>query len=291
MKSNSIATQIFRCALAAAISCLLGIIASGQNKAEEKAKNGDFCQNYNYSNNDRASFKETREINLPASGSVNVDGKRNGGIRVKGESRSDVLVRACVQTMGATDEEARAVAKNIRIETGSTIQAMSAGDESNWSVSYEILVPRTTNLSLTAHNGGININSVEGAIEFETTNGGVSLSDVAGSVKGKTTNGGLNVALSGNAWRGSGLDVQTTNGGVNLQMSESYAAHIETGTVNGGFKSGISGLSLAGDDEANGGNRKKRISTDLNGGGATIRVITTNGGVRINSNWEKSELK
>ncbi len=283
MKSNSIVTQIFRCALAAAVCCLFGLIASGQNKAEEKSKNKEFCQNYNYSSGDKVSYKETREVTIPAGSLVNVDGRRNGGIRVKGESRSDVLVRACLQTVGTTDEEARSIAKNIRIETGSTIQATGADEEMNWAVSYEILVPRTTNLKLTAHNGGISIGSVEGTIEFETTNGGVNLKDVAGNVKGKTTNGGLNVALSGNSWRGGGLDVETTNGGVNLQMSENYAARIETGTINGGFRSDISGLSVGEDNEENGRNRKKRISTDLNGGGATVRVITTNGGIKISS--------
>jgi hypothetical protein len=288
MKSDLIFTQIARCFLAAAICCLLGIIVSGQTKAEEKVKNRDFCQNYNYSNDNKVPFRETREMTLPAGSLVNVDGNRNGGIRVKGENRSDVLVRACVQTMGATEEEARSIAKSIRIETGSTIQATGAGEEQNWAVSYEILVPRSTNLKLAAHNGGISINSVEGTIEFETTNGGVNLSDVAGNVKGRTTNGGLNVALTGNSWRGSGLDVQTTNGGVNLQMSENYAAHVETGTVNGGFKSTISGLNVASDDDEYGRNRKKRISTDLNGGGATIRVITTNGGIKISSLADKT---
>ncbi len=273
--------------LSAAILCLSAIINFGQDKAETKTKDREFCQNYNYSDDNKASYKETREVTIPA-GELNVDGKRNGGIRVRGENRSDILIRACVQTTGATDEEARAAAKNIRIETGGTVQAIGTDDEKHSAVSYEILVPRSTNMNLTAHNGGISVASVEGAIEFQTMNGGVNLKDVAGSVKGRTTNGGVNVALTGNAWRGSGLDVQTTNGGVNLQMSENYAARIETGTVNGGFRSDISGLSVPADDE-NGRRRDKRISTDLNGGGgATIRVITTNGGIRINSTADKT---
>ena len=281
MNHNLFAAQFFRYAIAALL-CLSASTIFGQNKAENKTKDREFCQNYNYSDDNRASYKETREVTIPA-GSLNVDGKRNGGIRVRGENRSDILVRACIQTTGATDEEAQALAKSIRIETGGTIQAAGADDEKHFAVSYEILVPRNTNMSLTAHNGGIGISSVEGTIEFQTMNGGVSLKDVAGNVKGRTTNGGLNVALAGNAWRGSGLDVQTTNGGVNLQMSENYAARIEAGTVNGGFRSDISGLSVPADNDEYGRRRNKRISTDLNGGGATIRVVTTNGGIRINS--------
>jgi len=284
MKSNLMTTQFYRYALALVIICLPGLIVSAQNSAEYKTKNKEFCQNYNYSNSDKVSYKETREITLSAGSLVNVDGRRNGGIRVKGENRSDVLVLACVQTVGITDEEARAAAKNVRIETGSTILAEGASEELNWAVSYEILVPRLTNLKLTAHNGGIGINSVEGTIEFETKNGDVSLEDVAGNVKGKTANGGLNVVLSGNAWRGSGLDVETSNGGVHLTLPETYAARIETGTVNGGFKSDISGLTVEKAD----GTRASRLNTDLNGGGAPIRVITTNGGVKISSSTLKN---
>jgi hypothetical protein len=65
-------------------------------------------------------------------------------------------------------------------------------------------------------------------------------------------------------------------------MPENYAARIETGTINGGFRSDISSLNIE-KDETEKWNRKKRISADLNGGGAPIRVITTNGGVQINA--------
>ncbi len=288
MTSISINPQSIRSLLLLTVICLSGSAVFAQNKSDEKAKNRDFCSNYNYSSDDKVSYKETRELNVSAGNLVNVDARRNGGVRVKGENRPDVLVRACINTVGTTDEEARALAKNIRIETGSTIRAESGGEESNWSVSYEILVPRSTNLKLTAHNGGIAISSVEGHVEFETTNGGVSLMDVAGDVRGRTTNGGVKVDLSGSTWRGSGLDVQTTNGGVHLTMPENYAARIETGTTNGGFKSDISSLNVETTDESYGRQRNKRISTDLNGGGAPIRVVTTNGGIKISSSSGKT---
>ena len=92
--------------------------------------------------------------------------------------------------------------------------------------------------------------------EFETTNGGVHIKDVSGNIKGRTTNGGVNVSLSGSSWKGNGLDVTTTNGGVNLSMPANFAAHIETGTVNGGFKSDIPGLTV----EKNDGYGRKRDS-------------------------------
>jgi DUF4097 and DUF4098 domain-containing protein YvlB len=158
--------------------------------------------------------------------------------------------------------------------------------DNNSSVSFQLVVPRSSNLKLTAHNGGITIANVDGTIEFETHNGGVSLKNLAGDVKGRTNNGGVNVVLAGNSWKGNGLDVETKNGGVNLTMSRNYAAQIETGTVNGGFKSDIPELNVTTEDmkgDWSGRPRIKRVITSINGGGAPIKVITTNGGIKINT--------
>jgi hypothetical protein len=120
-------------------------------------------------------------------------------------------------------------------------------------------------------------------------NGGVSLVNLSGDVKGKTTNGGVHIVLSGNSWHGSGLDVTTTNGGVHISMPENYAAHVEAGTVNGGFSSDIPALNVTTEDVKGdwGHSRAKRIETNLNGGGPPIKVTTTNGGVHISSGGDR----
>ena len=270
---------------------LSGIPAIGQEKIKEKDKSyakhykeKAFCSGDNWSNGDKVSFKEARETIMPASGSISVDSGRNGGISVKGENRSDILVRACINGWADSEEAAKALVAGVRIDTsGGTIKADSANEE-NWSVSFEVLVPRNTSLNLKAHNGGISIRSVEGNIEFETTNGGVNVADLAGTVKGRTTNGGVNVALTGNSWRGSGLDLTTTNGGVNLSVPEGYAANFETGTTNGGFKSEVAALNVEEENylgRTDHAPRSKRIRASMNGGGADIRVMTTNGGIKI----------
>ncbi|HUR98869.1 MAG TPA: hypothetical protein VMZ26_12455 [Pyrinomonadaceae bacterium] len=286
MKTTTLIMLVLKAALAAAVLFISTTILFGQDKSAHKGemKNKEFCSADTWSNGDRVSFKEVRDMTVAATGSLSVDGGKNGGIRVVGSDRSDILVRACVQAWGSNAETARTAASAIRISTSGTIKADAAGDE-NWGVSYEISVPRNTNLDLKAHNGGIGISSVEGRLEFETLNGGVSLKDVAGDVRGRTTNGGVNVMLAGTSWKGSGLDITTTNGGVHLLMPETYAANIETGTTNGGFHSNIPALSVT-TENVQGGDRHQRatrLNTSINGGGAPIRIVTTNGGVNINS--------
>lgn len=244
-----------------------------------------FCSNNNWSNNERVSTSDLRELTVASTGSINVDAGKNGGISVKGEDRSDVLIRACVQAWGVSEEAARSAASSVRISTGGEIKADGPQD-GNWSVSYQILAPRNTNTSLTAINGGISLSGLDGKAEFTTKNGGINIGDLAGDVIGKTSNGGINVKLSGNSWKGRGLDLQTTNGGINLMLPETYAANVETGTVNGGYKSDIPALNITtenikGDDTYR--SRSKRIQTNLNGGGAPIKIVTTNGGVKIST--------
>jgi hypothetical protein len=249
---------------------------------KEISKNKEFCSNQNW-NGDKVSTSELRELTVAASGRLEVDGARNGGISVRGENRSDVLVRACVQAWGSSEQEAKSLASSVRVNTGSVIKA-DGPDENGWSVSYEIRAPRNSNLALRAHNGGISVKSIDGDIDVNTVNGGVSIADAAGTVRGRTTNGGLNVVLVGNGWKGSGLDLQTTNGGVNLMLPSSFAANVEAGTVNGGFSSDFPGLQVEKQADHQYGPQPKKVAASINGGGAPVRVVTTNGGIRISSN-------
>jgi DUF4097 and DUF4098 domain-containing protein YvlB len=138
------------------------------------------------------------------------------------------------------------------------------------------MVPHSSNLDLQANNGGIRIADVHGQLSFETLNGGLTLTNIGGDVRGETTNGGVHVVLSGSQWEGEGLDVETTNGGVVLEIPEDYRATVHSGTVNGGFDTDIPFT-------VQGRVRSRRLTADLNGGGQPIRVVTTNGSVRIKS--------
>lgn len=226
----------------------------------------------------RANHCEIKEQTLPSPGGViKVDGRQNGGISVKGWEKSEVLVRAQIKTTAPSQAEADALAGQIVINT-SGANVFASGPEHrkdySWSVSYELFVPRRSDLSLQSHNGGISISDVQGRMDFQAMNGGVVLNRVGGSVHGGTTNGGLVVQLNGDRWDGEELDVKTTNGGIVMSLPTNYSAHLETGTVNGSLKIGFP-VSVQGDIT-------RELAVNLGSGGPTVRVKTTNGGVRIN---------
>jgi DUF4097 and DUF4098 domain-containing protein YvlB len=219
---------------------------------------------------------EIREQTLAPSGPIAIDGRQNGGVAIKGWEQNQVLVRARVQTAAVTAEEAAELAKQVRIEvSGSKIFASGpdSGKNLNWDVSYEIFVPRRSDVSVETHNGGISIADVSGRLDFNATNGGVVLKRVGGNVRGSTTNGGLVVELSGDHWDGETLDVSTTNGGVIMSVPENYSAHLETGTVNGSISVDFP-VTVQG-------KINKELAVNLGSGGATVKAMTTNGGVKI----------
>ncbi len=272
----------YRCLLLLTLFWLCALVIAAQNKIENK----QFCRNYSYSNGSKFSFSETREMTMPAGNFINVDAQSNGNINVRGEDRRDVLVRACIRASGSSGEAARNLARGIRIETsGSIIRADSAnGEEAGWSVSYDILVPRLSNLKLSSINGNINISSVEGTVESETINGEVHLSEIAGEVKGRTVNSGIRITLSGSGWKGRGLNVETVNGSIHLTIPDAYAARIESNTVNGSFQSNIAALKPNTRERT----RAGRFTADLNGGGAPLRFTMINGNVMISSSTNRT---
>ena len=144
-------SKVVNSALILVICLLCGLIASGQTvlnaKEKIKEKNSGFCTENNWSSDEKESYRDLRELTVPAGGTLDVDSGRNGGISVKGENRSDILVRACVQAWGSTVEGAKAAVASVRINTTGGIRA-DGPDESNYSVSFQILVPRNTDLSL-----------------------------------------------------------------------------------------------------------------------------------------------
>ncbi|HEY5416451.1 MAG TPA: DUF4097 family beta strand repeat-containing protein [Gemmatimonadaceae bacterium] len=236
----------------------------------------DDCRSGHYSGDrDREQYCDVREQTIPARSQLRVDGRENGGIEIIGSDRKDILVISKIQAQAGSESDAKDIAGEIRIDIGDEIRAdgPSTRWRSSWSVSYEIQVPRKINLDLSATNGGISIENVDGRLEFETTNGGVSLTGVAGDVRGSTSNGGVDVELTGDRWSGAGLDVSTTNGGVEVAIPTTYNARLETGTVNGGMDIGFP-VTIQG-------KINRRLTTQLGSGGPLVRVTTTNGGVTL----------
>src|SRR5260370_17461074 len=94
----------------------------------------------------------------PNGGVISIDGRKNGGVSVKGWDQNQVLVRAKVQTGAPSGAEAEDLAKQIRIETAGG-KIFASGPENrrdyHWDVSYEVFMPLRSDLSIKTHNRAI----------------------------------------------------------------------------------------------------------------------------------------
>src|SRR3954447_11634357 len=196
-------TALVTTAMAAAL-VIAGSAQSGRDSTRDTRRSSPLaCSDGNY-DHDRASHCEVREDTIGGANPLDIDAGRNGGIRVHGWDRGDVLVRSKIQASAATDADARRLVAAVRIVTaGGGIHPEgpeTSGRDENWNVSFDISVPRNAMLTLNTNNGGISIDDFRGSAKFHAKNGGLSLSNVGGDLRGETTNGGVNVEVGGDHW-------------------------------------------------------------------------------------------
>jgi DUF4097 and DUF4098 domain-containing protein YvlB len=250
----------------------LPLFAQMQDNAEHQLA----CDN---GNRDRETVRhcEIREQSYPSIGRLNVDEVRNGAVSVKGALRSDVLVRARVETQANNEASAASMASQVFIDgSGGQVRATGpqSGENSSWSVSYEIFVPQTTDLTVKTHNGAIAISDVRGNLHFDVTNGAVRLKRVAGDVSGNTVNGAIEAELAGRTWEGRQLEIGTHNGAVTVTTPSYYSAHIQAETGNGRVQSDFP-MTLSGNL------RPQNLDFNLGSGGPLIHITTGNGAIRL----------
>lgn len=222
---------------------------------------------------ERARSCEVRKVAVAApKGHLTIDAGRNGGINIIGMDGDSMVVVARIAASARTTDEAAALTRQVQVEvTSSSVRANgpTSSDRNQWYVSFDVVLPRGSDISATTQNGGIHLEGLNGKVDARAENGPVSIIEMAGDVTGRTQNGPVIAELRGTKWEGAGLDLQTTNGPVTLRIASGYNAHVETGTVNGpmsiDFPVTIQGRIT------------KHFSFDVGKGGAPVRAVTTNG--------------
>lgn len=244
----------------------------------------DDCRRDTWGNRDsRVRHCEIRETGLKATAAtLTVDPGMNGGVEIIGWSRDSIAVTARIQVSARSAEDAQTIARGVRIEAvGGTVRAVGPdplGRRQGWSVTFVVMVPRRTDLSLATENGPLSVEDVNGTMKLSTQNGPLLLVNVGGDVHARARNGPLDVQLEGARWEGAGLDAETMNGPAELRIPEGYNAKVEFGTVHGPMSVGFPiTVTLNG-------RVTERISATLGEGGPLIRVVTTNGPMSVRRN-------
>ena len=151
---------------------------------------------------------------------------------------------------------------------------MMFGNFNNATVHYEVTVPRNTNVEVSNTNGHIHVAGVNGAFQVETTNGRIELDRCGGSFDVETTNGAVEAKLTSlDAQKP--LKIETTNGRIEIALPASVRANVDASTTNGSIETEMP-LTLAAKS-----NDRHSLRGTINGGGASVSLRTTNGGISI----------
>ncbi len=267
------------------ILALLGLTVLALGKASHLPAQTDDdrwlreCRRDHYGSDDREQYCEVRHTGFkPNSGALTIDPDENGGVEITAWDRDSVAVTARIQSGARTEDDARDLAHQVKIEAaGSTVRILgpSSGRHQHWGASLVLMVPRKIGLRAETANGPLSVEGVSGTMELSSQNGPLSLRQIGGDVRARVENGPLAVTLGGTSWEGKGLDAESVNGPVELRLPEGYNAELETGTVNGPMTLGMPlTVTLSG-------RVRDRIHTTLGKGGAPVRVVTTNGPITI----------
>ncbi len=210
----------------------------------------------------------------------------NGSVAIGTWDRPEVRMVATKKARASSDAKGREILREVQVEIEQSSGLLSIETErprSNvfgWffgqgdtSVSYRLQVPREIDLEIRTVNGNIEAEGMHGDLRFRSTNGRIEIDDAAGSVQARTTNGGITVELR-EVDPASDLSFSTTNGSIKAWLPADLQADLRADTTNGSISSDLP-------IQVHGRISKKRIEGAINGGGAELRLSTTNGSISI----------
>ena len=208
----------------------------------------------------------------------------NGNIYIEVWDRDEIHILATKKVEVGNSGKAEAAMQDLIIEVepssgGVRVDTIYPKRKDSWfssismSVRYEIKLPASADLDVTTTNGNIKIGGVTGDLDIGTTNGNVSVSDSGGGLNAHTTNGSISAELT-EISIGEDMVFRTTNGGITLSIPAETQANLTARTTNGSIKTDFP-ITVQGTFSRN------RLEGELNGGGGSIELRTTNGSIHI----------
>jgi DUF4097 and DUF4098 domain-containing protein YvlB len=205
----------------------------------------------------------------------------NGNINVLGSEESDCAVTAKITARGWSEEEAKAVADQVKVtivttekKTEIVVHKPKIELGRHIGISFDIRIPGDSRLDLSTCNGNITSSDVAGPVEISTCNGNVSCRNVAQNVKAQTTNGNIDVFCSPEADSLKTVHAKALNGAIKFKSPNDYSARVDASTFNGAVHSDIP-ISVKGKIKRN------RLKGIIGEGKGTLHLRTFNGVIFI----------
>jgi len=212
---------------------------------------------------------ETMRFTSPlVDGGLLIVKNRVGAVNVHGGETDECRVDVRVTAKAETEEEARAMAEAVEMKMDTSERRFAIEpvkpDNESWSgldVTFEITVPRQTNLEITADVGAVQLRDVQGQIKVKANVGGIKTENVRGDVELETNVGDvdfiapndLSARLAATTNIGaiqSDLPIEVRSsghagsGGVNLSLGKTAVGTLGAGEGTVKLKSNVGSISL-----------------------------------------------
>ena len=139
-------------------------------------------------------------------------------------------------------------------------------------INLQAQVPRGVRFHAMTTNGNVLCRELNSVVEAATTNGNVEVS-TSEWTSARTTNGGVRVSMGSAKWNGE-LEVKTTNGSVDVTLPASAEFKLDASTTNGKINTDFP-ITVQGNFSS------KELSGTVGGGGRELKVLTTNGAIKL----------
>jgi len=239
----------------------------------------------------RATDQWTHHYTLSPGGEIRI-ANTNGRIEVEPSDSPDgnvVEVRAEKIARAATDTGARELLPRINIKEDVSPERVFIRTEgisgimigAGFEVRYHVRAPKNVFVNVANTNGQIALTGLGSKVFARTTNGAVVAKGLSGGVEASTTNGMVNLDLA--SVGKDPISAKTTNGGVSISLPDTAKADLSASWTNGG-------INVSPDLKVEVSERsRRRFEGRMNGGGTSIELHTTNGGIRVRSRNVEAE--
>lgn len=144
------------------------------------------------------------------------------------------------------------------------------GDKNDVSVEIIVKVPAGVNIEATSVNGSVDVDGATAEVIAKSVNGGVSAYST-GPVKASSVNGGVRARTGAITQR---TEFSSVNGSITLEIPSDSNLDLEMKTVNGSLDSDFP-------LQVQGRINPKSIRASIGKGGATLKLSTVNGSIRL----------
>jgi hypothetical protein len=165
---------------------------------------------------------------------LRVEASDRGGVVVQPSMDGKFSALVCMAAGAASSDAAEAILDGLNVESRDGLLTVRGPDDDPWAATIVLSVPAGASLDLSATNGGLQLNDVEGRFTLRTENGPIGMNHASGVVNAQSDNGPIqfrghagdvrltaengpiNVKLDAPQWSGKGLDASTQNGPITL---------------------------------------------------------------------------